>query len=188
MSYTMIANVGNTLTGLLKENLVPRIIPNDGLIGLCSPNDNGDFVLSVYLYNIEQNQNMRMNSYISQGVDIQVRPPIFLNLYYMITPHSQSEVKFKSYENQIILGKVIQVLNDCARIVDNSGNALNIDMINLSDGEKKNLLSNFETKNNNLSLFYKVSPVEIESTNTRHIVRITDVDFSTGEYHPNLNG
>lgn len=52
---------------------------------------------------------------------------------------------------------------------------------------KKNILSNFETKNSNLSLFYKVAPVEIESTSSRRVVRVTDVDFSTSSYNPNNN-
>jgi hypothetical protein len=180
MSYTIIADIGNTLVSILKKNLVPKIISDESLIGLCSPNENENFILSVYLYNIEQNQDMRMNSYISQGTDTQVRPPMFLNLYYMITPHSQSEIKFKSYENQIILGKTIQVLNDYSMFCDNYGNKLHIDMINLSCSEKSNILSNFETKNSNLSLFYKIAPAEIESTNTRHIVRVSDFDFSSG--------
>lgn len=137
MSYTMIADVGNTLLNLLKESLVPNIIHNESLIGLCSPNDSGDFVLGLYLYHIEQNQNMRMNSYIDQGVELQVRPPIYLNLYYMITAHSQSDIKFKSYENQMILGKVIQTLNDYAILEDKYGNRLRVDMINMSWSEKK---------------------------------------------------
>lgn len=178
MPYTIIADIGNTLVNILRKSLVPKIISDESLIGLCSPNENENFILSVYLYNIEQNQDMRMNSYISDGTDVQTRPPSFLNLYYMITPHSRSEIKFKSYENHIILGKIIQVLNDCGIFYDKYGNKLHVDMINLSYSEKRNILSNFETKNNNLSLFYKISPAEIESTNTRDIVRVSDFDFS----------
>lgn len=184
MSYTMIADIGNTLVNLLRDSLVPKIISDESLIGLCSPNDNDNFILSVYLYNIELNQNMRMNSYIDNGTDIQVRPPVFLNLYYMITPHSRSEIKFKSYENQIILGKIIQVLNDCASFVDKNGNVFHVDIMNLSYSDKRNILSNFETKNNNLSLFYRISPVEIESNSTRRIVRVSDFDFSSGAINP----
>lgn len=179
MPYTIIADIGNTLVGILKKNLVPKIISDESLIGLCSPNENENFTLSVYLYNIEQNQDMRMNSYISDGADTQVRPPSFLNLYYMITPHSRSDIKFRSYENHIILGRIIQVLNDCGVFYDNYGNKLHVDMINLSYSEKRNILSNFETKNSNLSLFYKISPAEIESENKRHIVRVSEFDFSS---------
>lgn len=178
-SYNMIANVGNTIVEVLKDSLVPNVIQNENSIGLCSPNDKGDFILGIYLYNIEENRDMRMNSYISNGADTQIKPPIFLNLYYMITPYSQSEVKFRSYENQIILGKVIQTLNDCATIIDNFGNALNINMINLNDDQKRNILNSFgNNSNNNVSIFYRVSPVQIESTNTRHIVRVKDIDLS----------
>lgn len=177
-SYNMIANVGNTIVEILKDNLVPNIIQNENFIGLCSPNDKGDFILGIYLYNIEENRDMRMNSYITNGTDIQVKPPIFLNLYYMITPYSQSDVKFKNYENQIILGKVIQTLNDYSIIIDKFGNTLHVDMINLNDDQKRNIFNSFgNSSNNNVSIFYKVSPVQIESTNTRNIVRVKDVDL-----------
>lgn len=181
-SYTTIADVGNTLVKILQSSLVPDVIQNNNLIGLCEPFDKGDFVLGIYLYNIEQNQDMRMNSYISNGVDTQIAPPIFLNLYYMITAYSQSDVKFKSAENQIILGKTIQTFNDCSFIQDNIGNSLRVDMINPSYNDKKSIWNNFNQQKEKLSLFYRVSPVEISSNNSRKIVRITDVDFSSKEY------
>lgn len=182
-SYTTIADVGNTIVEVLKDSLVPSVVQNGSFIGLCSPDDIGNYIVGVYLYNIEQNQNMRMNSYISSGADIQVRPPIFLNLYYMITAYSKSDVKFKSYENHIILGKVIQTLNDCACMEDRNGNTLNVDMINLSDHEKRNLISSFDKSNHaNLSIFYRVAPVEIPSNSVRRVVKVSDVDVSVGEY------
>ena len=178
-SYNMIANVGNTIAEVLKKSLVPDVIQNENFIGLCSPNDKGDFILGIYLYNIEENRDMRMNSYISNGTDVQVKPPIFLNLYYMITPYSQSDVRFKSYENQILLGKVIQTLNDYSTIIDKFGNKLNVNMINLTDDQKRNILNSFQNSaNSNVSIFYRVSPVQIESTNVRQVVRVKDVDLS----------
>ena len=95
------------------------------------------------------------------------------------TPHSRGDIKYRSYENHIILGKIIQVLNDCGVFYDSFGNRLHVDMINLSYSEKRNILSNFETKNSNLSLFYKISPAEIESENRRHFVRVSEFDFSS---------
>ena len=66
---------------------------------------------------------------------------------------------------------------------DKNGNTLNVDMINLSDHEKRNLISSFDKNNNaNLSIFYRVSPVEIPSNNVRRVVKISDVDVSVGEY------
>ena len=97
----------------------------------------------------------------------------------MITPYSQSDVRFKSYENQIILGKVIQTLNDYSTIIDKFGNKLNVNMINLTDDQKRNILNSFQNSaNNNVSIFYRVSPVQIESTNVRQVVRVKDVDLS----------
>ena len=52
-------------------------------------------------------------------------------------------------------------------------------MINLTDDQKRNILNSFQNSaNSNVSIFYRVSPVQIESTNVRQVVRVKDVDLS----------
>ena len=74
---------------------------------------------------------------------------------------------------------MIQTLNDYSTIIDKFGNKLNVNMINLTDDQKRNILNSFQNStNNNVSIFYRVSPVQIESTNVRQVVRVKDVDLS----------
>jgi hypothetical protein len=177
--YTKIADVGNTIVKLLQSRLVPDVVQNNNLIGLCEINAHEDFILGVHLYNIEQNQDMRMNSYINSGENTQIAPPIFLNLYYMITAYSQSDANFRSAENQIILGRTIQVLNDCSYLVDEQGSALHIDMINLNFHDKKDIWGNSDSKSSRLSVFYRVAPIEIPSTRDRKVVRVSGIDLDS---------
>jgi hypothetical protein len=177
--YTAIADVGNTLVKFLQSKLVPNIIHSNNLIGLCEINAHDNFTLGIHLYNIEQNKDMRMNSYINNGVDTQVAPPVFLNLYYMISAYSHSDVAFRSAENQIILGRTIQALNDCSYLEDEKGNALHIDMINLNYHDKKDILGTLDSKDSRLAIFYRVAPVQIPSTLERKVVRVSGIDIDS---------
>lgn len=111
-------------------------------------------------------------------------PSTYLSLYYMITAYSLSNVKFRSSQEHIILGKVIQVLKDYGHLLSGkfrgSREAVNysvkMDMLSPDINEKVRL-RNMHEKTERLSLYYKVSPIEIESTRIKKIQRVTSVDM-----------
>ena len=57
--YTIIADVGNALAGLLRAGMVPEMLLNEDSIGVCSPEDKGDFLLGLFLYDIQPSELMR---------------------------------------------------------------------------------------------------------------------------------
>ena len=111
-SYTVIADIGNAIVRLLRKELVPEIIQNTDGIGLASPSDRGDITLCVHLYDVSESEDYRQSGMISDGVSQQKYPPVYLTLSYMITVFSASDIKFRSEEEQRIMGRVIQVLRD----------------------------------------------------------------------------
>lgn len=110
--YTAIAGFSSALVRLLQTHLVPDTLRSADSIGLCSPDDHGDFQLGVYLYAIEECAEMRESEMVGRGLSRQQYPPSYFQLYYMITPYSTSSLKFRAEEEQRVLGKVIQVLKD----------------------------------------------------------------------------
>ncbi len=110
--YTAIADIGNALTELLRLNMVPEVLVNEESIGICSPEDKGDFLLGLYLYDIKQSEVFRNSEMQTLDSKRQKYPPIDLELYYMLTAYSNGDVKFRSLEEHKILGKVIQVFTD----------------------------------------------------------------------------
>jgi hypothetical protein len=183
-SYTIMADIGNAIVQLLRDNLVPGIIINTESIGLCTPSDKGDIVLGVNLYDVKENQDVIPSGMSAQGTKQMKYPSTFYNLYYMITAYSASDIKFRAAEDQKILGKVLQVLKDNPTFraeqlgseFTNSQFAPKIELLQLENDEKMKLW-NVPDMPYKLSLFYRVYPVEIESNRVKEVTRVVDVDF-----------
>lgn len=188
-SYNMIAEVGNSIVRLLREKLVPEVITNPDAIGLCEPQDRGDYIVGIYLYDIRECEDVRATGMVTTGITRQKYPPMYVTLSYMITAFSNGDVKYRSGEEQKILGRVMQVLYDHSILdgatlepvmkEDHSSPDMNvrIQLQNLSYEDKQKIW-NIPSKAYKLSLFYKVAPVEIESTKLKNISRVTEIGIS----------
>lgn len=184
MRYTAIAEIGNTLAERLRIYMVPEVVMNPEHIGLCSPADKGDFMVGIYLYDIRECEEIRSHSMIMVDSKQQKYPSCFLNLYYMITAYSNGDIKYRSEEEQKILGKIVQVLQDYGVFEEmTQGKGLPdgetipaAEMLNLPLEEKLRIwnIPNIAYKT---SLFYKVGPIEIQSEKTRDTQRVVDAVF-----------
>lgn len=187
-SYTIIAETGNAMVRLLRQELVPEMIQNGDAIGLATPADRGDLVLCIHLYDVSESEEYRQSGMISDGVNRQKYPPVYLTLSYMITVFSASDVKFRSEEEQRIMGRVVQVLRDYP--------ILNPETMEFTAGkgregirleqrkmelEEKLKLWNFPNLASKPSLYYKVGPIPLESARTREIQRVGSVEFRVEE-------
>lgn len=182
--YTMIADVGEKLVSILQRELVPAVLPNPNEVGLCSPEDHGDISLGLFLYDVKESEEVRQQGAAVIKKEKLMKPPIYLNLYYMITAYSGGDIRYKLTQEQRILGKVMQTFYDYPMIpleeVDKdafNGMDLRIQMQKISIDEKSRIW-NFPNVGNKLSLFYKVSPVAIESELTSDMTRVTDLDIT----------
>ncbi|ASS75502.1 hypothetical protein CIG75_11265 [Tumebacillus algifaecis] len=109
--FTVVADVGRTLVQLLRTNMTPDPIPQPEMIGLASPADKGDFVLSLFLYQIEQNGMAQQSYLIDNGSSVK-DPPMAVDLHYLLTAHSNADLQTRSIDEQRIMGRALQVLND----------------------------------------------------------------------------
>lgn len=177
--YTIISEISQKIVDLLCEGMVPDIITDKNGIGLCGPDEKGDFSVGVYLYNIEENYDFKQSGMINVNYKEQKFPPLVLSLYYMITAYSSSDIKFRAIQEQRILGRVMQILADNSIIngsdfgSDVMGADIRIELLNLSIDEKIKLW-NDNTKPYKTSVCYKITPVELESTKGRRISRVTE--------------
>lgn len=182
--YMIIAETGNALVKLLRKELVPDLIKKSEGIGLVSPADRGDITLCVYLYDVSESEICRTSGMISDGADRQKFPPIHLTLSYLITAFSASDVKYRSEEEQRILGRVAQVLRDYPILnlntmefgTGNEGDRIRIEMLN-ADVDEKSKVWAFPNLPPKLSLFYRMGPVALEATKTKNIRRVQEVEF-----------
>lgn len=183
--YTVIAETGAKLVEMLQTHLVPEVLSGPNEIGLRSPEDRGDVSLGVFLYDIQESEEIHNIGTLAIGRDRQSKGPIFLSLYYMITAYSAGDVKFRLSQEEKILGKVIQVFHDYAVIPITSisdeqsgGINLQIHLLRLSIDEKSKIW-NFPNASHKLSLFYRVTPVAIDAALSHAITRVTQVDINT---------
>ena len=75
------------------------------------PTDLGAAALSIYLYRILEDPHLKNQPYVSGTGGRLRRPPLTLDLFYLITPLLK-----EPRDQQIVLGKVMQVLYDRATL------------------------------------------------------------------------
>ena len=181
-----IADVGESLIGLLREHLGrPR---NE--VALASPESVGDgdrLRLTLYLYRVAQNADLK-NARRSVAEDDFRDPPLALDLYYLLTAHPAGggdDPTGRSMDQHQVLGHAMQVFHDHAVL---RGSALDeslatrdeevrITMNPTDQGSFDQLLSmwgTFQDRPYQPSVSYLVSPVLIESTETRPAGRVLE--------------
>lgn len=191
--YTGIAEVSKKIVELLQQQLVPELIPDANKICLCSPDERKDTVLGIFLYDVRESEEIRRSGMINIGADRQSYPPIYISLYYMITAYVSSDLKFRMFQEQQILGRVVQYLHDYPILPfdlrqgqQRAGTDMQIQLIPM-EAEEKAKLWNFGSQPYRLSLFYKVSPLMVESVREREVIRVREVDVKLYQKSSNVN-
>lgn len=182
--YTMIADVSEKMVELLQRELVPKHVSGKDGIALCSPADKSDVTLGLFLFDIRESEEIRRSSMVSDGMNKLQYPPIYLNLYYMITAYTTGDVRFRTISEERILGKVIQYFHDYPLIsiddiapTDESGVDLRIEMLRLNV-EQKSKIWNFPNVPYRTSVFYKVAPIAISSARSKEVTRVRRVEIN----------
>lgn len=190
--YTAIADTSQRLVRLLAAELVPDVIRSADGIGLCSPQEHGDMSLGLFLYDIQECGELQQRGMVNTHRDRQAYPPLYLNLFYMITAYWGGDLKFRMAQEERILGGVAQVFHNHALIpvkegTDNGGMALHVQMQRIPVQEKAQIW-NFQGMSYQLSLFYKVSPVMIASGREREVFRVTEAEMGVWPISDTLPG
>lgn len=170
--YTVVSAVNDKLLTLLRKHMVPNVLASREEIGLCTPKDHGDVVFGVYLYDIRESDEIRMTgmqAYDSSHIQF---PPIYLELYYMMTAYSAIDLRYREEENHRVLTKAMQVLHDYPRLEEED--RLHIEFQNLTLEQKSAVWHNLGG-GYQLSLFYKIAPIKLESTIRKEVSRVQEI-------------
>jgi len=181
--YSVIADIGLSFVKVLREALVPELINHSDGVGLANPLDRGDMNVTVYLYEIKENSDARNQEMVDLG-DRMRYPGVALDLYYIVTAHSTSDVLTRGIDEQRMIGRMIQLLHDHSVLRDDdlegalTGTA-NTYRISKEPVPLETLISLFPNQPYKLSLGYKIGPVYIDSTRTRTVSRVSERQFKT---------
>lgn len=167
----ILAEVGRSLAGILRKGLVPELIRGPEEILLCHPGDHGDAALGICLYDIGENREAAEPGMVLYGSEL-YQPPKYLDLYYMITAYADSELRYRAETEQRVLGRVMQIFYDIPVLDADTlkpsgkeqvdGRDLRIQFLNLTSEEKRDIW-NLSGTPYQLSLFYRITPVELVS-------------------------
>ena len=183
-SYTVIADAGKSLINLLRKELIPELLKKEEDIALCTPDDSGNAILGLYLYDVEEVPESRNRDRIQLDREHYKNPPTSLYLYYMLFVKTEIEVASRAVDEQRILGKAIQVFNDYAKLYSDeldgtlkeNDEELDVQGIVIPFEEKQKIYTLFDKKGLYAN-FYKVGPVFIESNRIRRVKRVTSAKF-----------
>jgi hypothetical protein len=184
-SYSVIADLGQTLVDLLRGGLCPDIIKNEGQIGLCSPVDRGDYALGLHFYYLkEDRENMRMEL-MTLSDSVRQYPPMLLKVGLMITAYSKAGLSDRALDEYKIMGRALQVLFDHKQLTKNhlfgqlkfQEQDLSIEYMNLEFDEQVRIWSLFNEPYK-LSAFYEIAPVVVPSERTVEQVRVTSAELT----------
>lgn len=184
-SFTAISDVGRTLQELLRINCCPSVVDKKENIGVCSPDETGGFSVGIYLYDIEENTEIRTLPDIMIDESHIKQAPSVLNLSYMIFVSLKSDITSRSIDEQRIIGRIWQIISD-NRVVSNeflcgtfkdAGERIAIELDAKPFDEKVKVWSAFNLPPKTC-VFCKVSAVQVESTVVRESRRVTSADIS----------
>lgn len=179
--YEIIADVSRTLIELLRKKLTPEPIGKEELIGLCPPSEPGNHILGLNIYNIEEKKGLGTLSSVNLKPGFQKDPPTPLILYYMLTVHSKADLANSAIDQQRILGRAIQVLNDHGKLrgsylqgsLKESNLALDITSLTLTMDDKAKIWTMYNLPYQ-LSIYYTVGPIYLDSDNIRQTTPVTE--------------
>lgn len=113
--FIVIAVVGEILKKLLEDNLSGILVGSSSSTSITfqSPKDmkTSDY-LSIFLYQISENSHMKNQPMKRIESDRLKRPPLSLNLHYVLTPSTKDTANIEGWDACIILGRSMQVLYD----------------------------------------------------------------------------
>ncbi len=183
--YSIIAEIDEYLVDLLADGLVPELLPDKNAIGLCIPEERGDRMVGICLYDIQENENFRVSGMVNYNLKEQIYPPTYLSLYYMITVWASSDIRFRAMEEHRLLGRILQILKDKNLWEsDGFGNEgspnIRVEYQNMTPEEKAKVWSNPSIPYRT-SLFFRIAPVCLDSIKTRSVSRVVAVDMQVKE-------
>ncbi len=169
-SYASISEVNEEIQKRLREVLVPDIVLSTEQVVLCSPASKGDASVGIFLYDIQENSEIRRNYMMNTGPDRQQYPPLYLTLYYMVTAYCAGDIRYRTEQESKILGRVLQYFHD--HPVLKKGEPDVRIMFQSVSTEDKIKLWNFPDIPYKVSLFYQIAPVTVASAYTKEVNRV----------------
>jgi hypothetical protein len=183
--YPIIADVSNYIVKILRKKMCPEPIPSPNNIEVSSPADQDvDYILGLYLYDIREEGEIALPTYMQSGRVRLEKTPRPYSLYYMVFINGSSQMGLKAPDIQKILGRVTQIVNDNNSVrpnelqtwLDTQEPPITLSQAKITLEEKVRVWQAIN-KPYQVSLFYKAAPVFLSSEVVIDTPRVVDATF-----------
>lgn len=184
--YTAFVEADNALVEMLRDKLTPEPLGDRESISLCSPHENGNNQLTLYLYQVEEEAPQNNVGYYQADQNTQrIRPAQFV-MRYLVTAHSKAPGQLKEADQHRLIGAVVQTLRDNpvipAKYLSGSSAEERAQFhVSIEKTSMEQILKiwNNTTKEYKLSLVVMLTGATINSGRTRRIARVGEVEANT---------
>jgi hypothetical protein len=186
--YSVIAAAGETLIGLLRENMNDLISPES--ITLLSPADvqGQNIRLTLFLYNILENPHLKNQGMPDVDPSKYKYPPLVCDLYYLLTTYASSQIPDlteRTLEEHRILGRAMSIFYDNSILsgsimrgsLSGSEEELRVTLNSLSLDDLNRIWTSFPNCSYRPSVSYLVTPAVIDSKRESTISRVLARDL-----------
>lgn len=184
MSRDAIAGVGETLVELLKGGVDSM---EDEKIVLMSPADaeGKDFRITLFLYSVVEFPEMKNEPPLATGAGQVRRPPLKLNLHYLLTSHPAPPGGHnEAVEAHRVLGRAMQIFYDNGILTGSvlhgelsPDEELRLTLNPITVEDLTRIWSVFPNSGYHPSVSYLVSPVRIDSERSVGVGRVRERRF-----------
>ena len=168
----MITRTGTALTGVVRKMLARQMDVEGERVGLCRPGENAGFQVCIYLYDIQKNQELFSGDMTAEGTTELRYPSTYYDLYYMIVPWMDSDLKYRQEEETKLLDVLIQFLSDV--YVLDIGEEVPLALCDLDFDDRSRLWTGIGQPMRT-AVYVKAGPVEIRSMRTKKVSRVKRV-------------
>jgi hypothetical protein len=187
--YRAIADVGETLITLLRDNMSDLVNPNS--IVLLSPAEVEDqsIRLTLFLYSIMENPHLKNQEMRNISPTELGYPPLTLDLYYLLTAYASTQIPDRTeqtLEQHRILGRAMRIFYDNAILsgtilqgsLEGTSEELRIVLNPISLDDLTKIWSAFQEVGYRLSVSYLVTPTNIDSTRDMSMQRVVSKEMN----------
>lgn len=187
--YTAIADVGETLISLLRDNM-SDLIPSDSIVLLSPADVEGQNIrLTLFLYSVVENPHLKNQEMHEIGPTELRYPPLSLDLQYLLTTYASAVIPDRTertLEEHRILGRAMRIFYDNAILsgsvlqggLAGTDEELRITLNPISLEELNKIWSVFPNRSYRPSISYLVTPVKIDSTHEISMQRVISKEMN----------
>lgn len=168
----MITRTGAALTGAVREMLAQQMDMERECVGLCRPGENTGFQVCIYLYDVQRNTKLFTRDMTAVSKTELRYPSSYYDLYYLIVPCMDSDLKYRQEEETKLLDVLIQYLFDVHMLDVEQG--IPIELYEMTFDDRAKLWTGIGQPMRT-AVYVKAGPVEIRSMRTKTVSRVKDV-------------